>query len=89
MLADHVISAGDEEVLLRSVSPWWGSKWAALKPNIHPNEDPGVLLLQSLKINKDKVKIPSLRNEKWKQEQNISTQVHEECYEERMMSYQG
>lgn len=45
----------------------------------YPKDAP---LLQTLKIRTDKAKIISPRAEEQKQEQGISSQVHEECSEE-------
>lgn len=78
MLAERVYSVRDEEVLLRNVS-LMGLKLSSTGTK-QPKEELGVPLLQTLKIRIDKAKIISSRAEEQKQEQEFSTQVHEECY---------
>lgn len=80
MLAERVCSVREEEMLLRNVS-LRGLKLSSTGAK-HPKDAPGAPLLQTLKIRTDKAKIISPRAEEQKQEQGISSQVHEECSEE-------
>lgn len=78
MLAGRVCSVREEEMLLRNVS-LRGLQLSSTGAR-YPKDAPGAPLLQILRI--DKAKILSLRAEGQKQEQGISSQVHEKCSEE-------
>lgn len=60
--------------------PPWDGNWAALS---QAPKEPRVPLLQTLKTGIGKAKIVPPRAKEQKQEQDISSQLCEECYEER------